>query len=116
LFKERQVRGGEGAQRGQLDHRLDLILKQHWQHNNIAWHGLEQSRTDRHGVRRQVGKQHAPLLRSTLPDQALAGLQALAMPVLPVVGECRQELQARRLLRLHLVDHALLGIDQRHQL
>ena len=46
LFEERQVRGGEGAQRGQLDHRLDLILEEHRQHDDVARNGLEQARSE----------------------------------------------------------------------
>ena len=50
LFEERQVRGSKDAQGGQLDHGLDLILEEHRQHDDVARHGLEEPRTDRHRV------------------------------------------------------------------
>ena len=49
-----QVGGGESAQRGQFDHRLDAILKEHWQHDDVARYGFEQAGADRDGVLRQV--------------------------------------------------------------
>ena len=47
LFEKRQMRGGEGAQRGQLDHRLHPIFEEHRQHDDVARDRLEQTRADR---------------------------------------------------------------------
>ena len=38
LFEERHLQIGEGADRGQLDHRLDLALEQHRQNDDVARH------------------------------------------------------------------------------
>ena len=76
LFQKRQVRGGEGAQRGQLDHRLDAVFKEHGQHDHISRDGLEQTGADRDGVLRQVADQHAPLFRGALSDQAFSDFSA----------------------------------------
>ena len=76
LLQKRQVRGGEGAQRSQLDDRLHLIFKEHRQHDDVARHGLEQAGADRDGVLRQIGDQHAPFFGRALSDQALARLSS----------------------------------------
>ena len=47
----------------------------------------------RHGVRRQLGDQHAPLLDRALPDEALAEMEQRGVPDLTVVGVRGQELQ-----------------------
>ena len=72
LLEEGELQGGEGVERGELDHRLHLVLEQHRQHDDVARHRLEQRRADRHGVRRHLGDQHAPLVGRALADQALA--------------------------------------------
>ena len=36
LLEERHLQVGEGAERGQFDHRLDLALEQHRQHDDVA--------------------------------------------------------------------------------
>ena len=47
LFQERQMRGGEGAQRGQFDDRLDAIFEEHRQHDHVARNRFEQARANR---------------------------------------------------------------------
>ena len=66
---------GELRHRGKLDHRLDLIFEQHRQDDDVARHDLEQRRTDRHGVVRHFGDQHAALVGGALADQAFADAQ-----------------------------------------
>ena len=104
------------ADRGKLDHRLDLVLEQHRQHDDVLRHDLEQRRADRHRVRRHVGDQHAALVGGALADQPFADPHALRMAVRAVVGVGRQQLRGRRLLALDLIDDAQLGVDQRRQL
>ena len=98
LLEEGDLQGREGRDRGELDDRLDLVLEQHRQHDDVLRHHLEQRRADRHRVRRHRGDQHAPLVGRALADQALADLDALRMPVRAVVGEGREQPQARRLV------------------
>ena len=47
LFEEHGLQRGEFLNRGQLDHRLDLVLEQHRQHDIVARPHLEQRGTDR---------------------------------------------------------------------
>ena len=51
LFEEREMRGGEGAERGQLDHGLYLIFKEHRQHDDVARHRLKRPERIGHGGR-----------------------------------------------------------------
>ena len=51
LFEEHGLQRGEFVERGELDHRLDLVFEQHRQHDDVARHRLEQRRSDRDGVR-----------------------------------------------------------------
>ena len=48
LFEEGELQIGEAAERGELDHRLDLDLEQHRQHDDVARRRLEQAGGDRH--------------------------------------------------------------------
>ncbi len=93
LLEERQMRGRERAQRGQLDDRLDAIFEQDRQHDNVSRHGLKQPRADRHGVARHLRNQHAPFFGRALPDQALAHGYARGMAVF---RHCRQTPKAAR--------------------
>ena len=95
LLEERHLQRREGRDRGELDDRLDLVLEQHRQHHDVLRHHLEQRRADRHRMGRHRGDQHAPLVGRALADQALAELDALRMAVRAVVGEGRQQPQAR---------------------
>ena len=81
LLEERHLQRGELAERGQLDDRLDLVLEQHRQHDDVARNGLEQRRSDRNRVRRHVADQHAALVGGALADQALADAEPLGMSV-----------------------------------
>ena len=112
LFKERQLGGSEGAQRCQFDHRLYPIFKQNGQHDHISRYGLEQAGADGDGVRRQIGDQHSPLFRRTLSDQTLSNLQTPQMSDFSIACKSRQQNHLRRFVAFHLVDHALLRVDQ----
>ena len=91
LLEERHLQRGELAERGELDHRLDLAFEQHRQHDDVARNRLEQGRADRHGVRGHVGDQHAPLVGGALPDQALADRQRARDGRWLVVGISREQ-------------------------
>jgi len=66
------MRGGERAQRGEFDDRFNAILEENRKHDHIQGHGLEQSRTNGDRVRRDIGNEHAALLRRALPYEAFA--------------------------------------------
>ena len=77
----------------------------------------QQHRTDRYGMRRQIGDQQPTLVGSTLPDLALADPYTLRMGVGAVfvcIGP--KQPQARRVFALHLIYDAELGIDKLGQL
>ena len=78
LVEEGELQGREGRDRGELDHRLDLVLEQDRQHDDVARQHLEERRADRHRVRRHLADQQAPLVGGALADQALADLAAAA--------------------------------------
>ena len=71
LLKERDLQGIERAQRGELDHRLELIFEQHRQHDDVLRHRLERHRTDRHRLRRRLADQHAAACRQRIGRSAL---------------------------------------------
>ena len=86
LLEEHHLQRGEGGHRGELDHRLDLVLEQHRQHDDVARHDLEQRRADRHRMGRHFGDQQTALVGGALADQAFAEPQPLRMAVHAVVG------------------------------
>ena len=78
LLEERELQGGEGAERGELDHRLDLALEQHRQHDDVRGAALNSAEPIGDGIGRHVGDQHAALVGGALADQAFADADALA--------------------------------------
>ena len=123
LVEERQVGVGERAQRGQLDDRHRLALEQHRQHDDALRRRRPQAGVDLRVVGRDVVEQDALLLRRRLADEADAGGDPLRL-ILPLRVPGQQLQHARpdgladlaRLVALHLVDGALLGVDERRQL
>ena len=81
LLEEHGLQRGEFLNRGELDHRLDLVLEQHRQHDVVARLHFEQRRTDGHGAFRHFRDQHAALVERALADQALAESQRLRVTV-----------------------------------
>ena len=79
LIEERGLQVGKAAERGQLDHRLDLAFEQHRQHDQIVRLRLEQAGGDRHDTVRDLRDQHASRIARALPDQTLARAQPLRM-------------------------------------
>ena len=79
LLEERQLQVGEGVERRQLDHRLDLTLEQHRQHDHVARlaPGTGPSGSARRCGGRSV-EHHAPRVARALADQALAQPQLRA--------------------------------------
>ena len=59
-------------QRGQLDHRLDLVFEQHRQHDHAARHRADQARLDLHRARWHVVDQDDLGLRGALADEPFA--------------------------------------------
>ena len=116
LIQEGQMGAGERAQRGQLDDRLDLAFEEDRQDDHVLGRGAEQSRSDRYGRGRDLRDQHALFLERALPEQPLADGDVHRMPVLAVVGEAGDALQARQRVGRHLVDDALMRRHQRRQL
>ena len=115
LFEEHGLQGGELVDRGKLDHRLDLVLEQHRQHNIVARRHLEQRRRDRYGGLGHFSDQHAPLVDRALADQAFAEAQGLRMTIGAIVGIGRQQREPLRFLAAHLIDDALVSVHQRRQ-
>ena len=102
LLEERQLRGGELAQRGQLDHRLDLAFVQHRQHDDVARACAAPGRERTWiGIRRDVGQQHALPSSGALADQALAECDSGAARALVAawIGVARELLQMRGIVR-----------------
>ena len=109
-------RVGELVNRSEFDYRLDLILKQHGQHNVIARLHFEQRGADRNGSIGHLGDEHPPLVDRALADDAFADTQRLRMAVSTVIRIGRQQLEALSLLTFGLIDHALVCVDERSQL
>ena len=115
LFEEHCLQGRELVNRSKLDHRLDLVLEQHRQHDIVARRHLEQSRRDRHRGLGHFGDQHPPLVDRALADQTFAKAQGLRMAVSAIVGIGRQQPEPLRFLASHLIDDALVSVHQRRQ-
>ena len=115
LLEERQVGGREFVQRGQAEHGLHLPLEGHREDDQVARQRLEEDRTDRHGIRRHVGDQDAAPIAGALADEAFPEAEHRRIRDVGGVGVAGQHLQPRR-LAVHLVDDALVRVDERHQL
>ena len=117
LLEEGDLQLGEVAERRELDHRLDLALEQHGQHDDALGRRLEQAGADRMGRRRQVGDQDLAAVGGALADQAFADADGVGM-ARPRIGVDRQEIQRALalLVGLGLVDHRLMRADERRQL
>jgi hypothetical protein len=61
LLEKSQMRRGERAQAGELNHRFHAIFKQHRQHNDVLGNRLEQAGADGCGLLGQITNQHAAL-------------------------------------------------------
>src|SRR4029450_3779565 len=116
LLEEGEVRLGEVVQRGDADHRLDLTLEDHREDHQIAWQRLEEDRTDRHAVARDVGHQQAPHVPRALSDEPFADGESGGEWMVGQLGVTGEHLQIGHRLGVHLIDDALMGGDERHQL
>lgn len=116
LLEEGHLRRRKGADGGEFDHRLDLILEQHRKHHEILRHHPQQRRTDRGRVVRDVRHQPLALVHRALPDQPVAELHDGLMRTHAVAGVSRQQAQLRTVLVLDLVDHTHMRVHQRRQL
>ena len=83
LFKERQVRGGKGAERGQLNDRLHLVLKEYRKHHDVARAEPQTGPSGWERRSRDVGNQDALLFDGALAHQAFANPQALVSVAIP---------------------------------
>jgi hypothetical protein len=106
--------------RNEIDHRFDGTLEQHRQYDDVLRRDPEEAGPDRHDIRRHLRDQHAPGIGCTLPDEAFAEQKMVAMGDAALlgagVGIGGEELEARRAVRLHEVDHAVLRVDERREL
>ena len=92
LFEERQVRSGESAQRGQLDHRLNAVFEQHRQHDDVSRSGFEQARADGDvpsGGKSVISMRVSPAAHC--PTRPSPNLQSAQVPVLAVAGKGREQ-------------------------
>jgi hypothetical protein len=115
------VSGGERAQRGELDHRHGLALEQHGQDQHAPGRGAAEAGVDLRIIRGHVVQQDALLFRSRLAYQADAEADRFRLiRALRVACEQSQvrlhSVQIRALAALHLIDGALLRVDQRGEL
>ena len=81
LFKKRELRSGECAERGQLDDRLHAVLKEDRKNDYIARGCFKQAGSDGDGVRRHIGDHHPPFFGSALPNQSFAYPQPAQMDI-----------------------------------
>ena len=105
------------GQRGQLDDGLDLAFEKHGQHDDDCGCGITQGRS-RCGCThraasvssiRRFSKAHCPTRPSPTPITRAAGRVV-------AVGVAGQQLQLGLAIAVcHLVDDAVLGVDQRRQ-
>ena len=115
LFEEGHLRGGERADRGELDHGLDLVLEQHRKHDDILRDHTQQSRIDRRRIAGDVRHQPLPLVHGALADQSFTELHDLRVRTAAIAGIGGEQAQLRVLGVLHLIDHAHMRVDQRRQ-
>ena len=70
LGQKGQMRRGKFRQRGQLDDRFGLSLKENRQNDQVARPSFAEARADADVVRRDVGKQDSPLLHGALAHES----------------------------------------------
>ena len=117
LFEERQVRRGERLQRRQLDHGLRFTFEQHRKHDDVLGAGGAEAGVDAGVVGGDLGQQDALFFERALSDEALAHFNPLRLIVANrVAGEQRQLRRRVGQLAQHLIDGALLRVDQRRKL
>jgi hypothetical protein len=116
LVEEREVRGLELLERGEAEHGADLALEDDGEDHDAARQRLEHRGADRHGVLGHAVHEDAALVQRALADEALAQRQLRRVGALRGVAVARQHVQPRHLVAAHLVDHALVGVHERHQL
>ena len=80
--------------------------------------GTASKRPERIGVALdgQVGDQHAPLFSGALTDEPFADAQVMTVTAFARVGERRKQNHLGAVFRLHLINDALLRINERRQL
>src|SRR5690348_11680838 len=116
LLEERQVRCGECVESGEFDHGLDAVFKEHGQDDHILRHGGEKTRTNGRGAFRQIRNEYAALFSSALTDESFAQLETRGVPGFDVIGVSGQQNELSRPVRFHLVDDALLRVNERGEL
>ena len=110
------MRRRELVERGQRQHRLDLALEDDGEHGDAARQRIEERRADGNRVLRDVGHDDAALVDRALADEALAERKARRVRLVRRVGVAREHAQVHRAFVGHLVDEALVRVDQRRQL
>ena len=112
LIEERELRSREDTERGQFNDRFDTVLEKDRKNDYIARGRFEQARADGDGVWRQIGDHHPPFFRSALAHESLTDSQSPEMPVMPFISKGGKRHHTLLLLSVHLIDNALLSIDQ----
>jgi hypothetical protein len=117
LVEEALVSLVELVERGELDHRLHLILKQGRQDAHAGRLGVAETRTDPDEVRRNVLQEDRSAIRRGLTDQTFAKVEPLLQLTLVLGAVARDELQLRLILfALGDVEHAVLRVHERCEL
>ena len=107
----------ELAERGELDHRLDVVLEQGRQDVDIGRRGVAEARADADEIAGHVLEQDRPLVGGGLADQALAQVELAPQLVVALGAVARDQLEPGfLLLALGDVEDAILGVHQRRQL
>ena len=96
LVEEAQLRLVEFAQRGDGDHRLELILEGDGQHHDAARQRLDERWPDAHGVLGNIGDEDAALLDRALADEAVAQIDLARIAAFGMIRIFAEQLEARR--------------------
>ena len=101
---------------GELEHRLDLALEQHRQHDDVPRRRLAQAGADLDVVVRHLVDEHHALLPGALAHQPLAQPELVGDVLAVLVGVAREQLEHGVVAGgVHHVEDAVLRGDQRGQ-
>ena len=105
---------GKPVERGDLDHRLDLLFEQDRQHDDIGrWRSAHAGR-HQDVIPRHVGQPDALLLERALPDQAFARMERGA-EIIDLAKAVAGDHAQPRLAGIHHVEHTVMRGHQRRQ-
>ena len=117
LVEEALVGLVELAERGELDHRLDVVLEQSGQDVDVGRRGVAEPGADADEVAGHVLQEDRALVGGRLADQPLAQAELAPQFVVALGAVARDELEpGLLLLALGDVEDAILGVHQRREL